>query len=184
MESPVRPQDERLGTEDEEETDSEEEGQEAKVRREEELPSKEEVRKHMATHVPFRSWCPFCVAGKAKNNQHRKQEKEDERIPTVSVDYMYMNDDREREGRKDRDDRELGMPIMVIKDRKTRAVYAHVVPAKGNNQHAVKKLSQTLGELGHKKMILKSDQEPAMIELKELVKIERERMILCWRNHQ
>ena len=63
---------------------------------------------------------------------------------------------------------------MVIKDRKTRAVYAHVVPAKGNNPHAVNKLSQALGELGHKKMILKSDQEPAILELKELVKIERE----------
>ena len=28
------------------------------------MPSKEEYDEHMATHAPFRSWCPLCTAGK------------------------------------------------------------------------------------------------------------------------
>ena len=34
-------------------------------------PSQEEVDRHMATHLPFRSWCEFCVRGKAKNAVHK-----------------------------------------------------------------------------------------------------------------
>ena len=33
-------------------------------------PSADEVRKHVATHVPFRSWCPKCVAGRGHQSGH------------------------------------------------------------------------------------------------------------------
>ena len=29
-------------------------------------PSAEEIRLHRITHCPYRSWCPKCVAGRAK----------------------------------------------------------------------------------------------------------------------
>ena len=41
--------------------------------REEEQPS-EEVKEHMENHMPFRSWCPFCIKGKAGSAWHRKRE--------------------------------------------------------------------------------------------------------------
>ena len=54
-------------------------------------PSAREVEEHNATHVPFRNWCPFCVAGKAKNNPHfRREEGRSGDIPVVSMDYTYM----------------------------------------------------------------------------------------------
>ena len=34
------------------------------------LPSKAEVEHHNLTHLPYRSWCPFCVAARRKNNAH------------------------------------------------------------------------------------------------------------------
>ena len=34
------------------------------------LPSKAEVEQHNLTHSPYRSWCPFCVAARRKNNAH------------------------------------------------------------------------------------------------------------------
>ena len=37
------------------------------------MPTQDEVDIHNATHVPFRSWCPFCVAGKAKANPHLRK---------------------------------------------------------------------------------------------------------------
>ncbi len=40
-----------------------EEGVSAKIAKVEELPSKEEVEAHNASHVPYRSWCPHCANG-------------------------------------------------------------------------------------------------------------------------
>ena len=38
------------------------------VRRQKEViaPTSEEMRAHRATHIPFRNWCPECVAGRGK----------------------------------------------------------------------------------------------------------------------
>ena len=36
-------------------------------------PSKEEVRIHNTTHMPHRSWCPQCVAGRSKDDAHRER---------------------------------------------------------------------------------------------------------------
>ena len=44
-------------------------------------PSQAEVDTHMATHLPFRSWCPHCVRGKAKGKPHARNKAEKE-IPT------------------------------------------------------------------------------------------------------
>ena len=41
-------------------------------------PSKQEIEEHELTHTPFRSWCKFCVKGRANNNPHRRRNKEDE----------------------------------------------------------------------------------------------------------
>ena len=68
------------------------------------------------------------MKGKAHGNQHRRRKTmEDEaREPIVSVDYMFVHDNQ-GEGE------EKGMPIMVVKDRKTRIIRARVVPQKGNH---------------------------------------------------
>ena len=41
-------------------------------------PSQQEVDEHMLTHIPCRSWCEQCVAGKAKSNPHVKQKGKEE----------------------------------------------------------------------------------------------------------
>ena len=61
---------------------------------------------------------------------------------------------------------------MVISDRKTRIIRARVVPQKGNHAYNIKVLSGVVESLGHSKVILKSDQEPAMLSLKDAVKSE------------
>ena len=35
-------------------------------------PSPKEVEEHNVTHMPFRSWCPFCVKGKAKDESQKR----------------------------------------------------------------------------------------------------------------
>ena len=51
-------------------------------------PTAEELRIHRLTHYPFRSWCPACVAGRAKSWPHRRQESDEgiEGVPSVSFD--------------------------------------------------------------------------------------------------
>ena len=72
-------------------------------------PSRQEVEEHMATHIPFRSWCAHCVAGKSKSNPHKREVDKDREVPQVSLDYMFMQSGRNEE--------QLGMPILVAKDR-------------------------------------------------------------------
>ena len=78
------------------------EGQDAKVACVPCMPTQEEVDAHNATHVPFRSWCPFCVAGKAKANPHFKKDSERAKIEnTVSLDYAFIGDAAQAESDAD-----------------------------------------------------------------------------------
>ena len=128
-----------------------EEGIKVTMGKAEKAPSKEEVAMHMVNHIPFRSWCNHCVRGKAHGNPHkrRKVKELENREPIVSVDYAFMHDNQ---GEKE----EKGMPIMVIKDRRTRIMRARVVPQKGGHSYGIKVLSGVIESLGHSKIILKS----------------------------
>ncbi len=54
-------------------------------------PTKEEIERHMITHMPYRSWCKACVAGRGRSRYHREQE-EDRSTETkvVSMDYAFL----------------------------------------------------------------------------------------------
>ena len=57
------------------EEDEEEEATQPKVSVAPTQPSREEVERHMATHLPYRSWCPHCVRGKAPGGKHVRKSK-------------------------------------------------------------------------------------------------------------
>ena len=44
-----------------------EEARDALTRRPASRPTVEEIRRHRATHLPFRDWCPECIAGSAND---------------------------------------------------------------------------------------------------------------------
>ena len=65
---------------DSKEENMEEEAQNGKGVRKPEEPTKKEWEEHMLTHIPFRSWCPYCVMARGRQDAHRsKQEKEESR---------------------------------------------------------------------------------------------------------
>ena len=80
--------------------DANEESTEPKIMRAPRMPSREEVESHMATHVPFRSWCKRCVRGKSKGNPHHRQKSSARDMPTVVCDYMYMHESQGAEEEK------------------------------------------------------------------------------------
>ena len=102
---------------------SEEEGMRPKVKKTPPMPSINEVEEHMVTHIPFRDWCAHCVRGNSKSDPHHKSARDINEVPEVSLDYMYMESGSHEE--------QLGMPTLVVRDRKTGWYMAGVVPTKG-----------------------------------------------------
>ena len=148
--------------------DDDEEGVKPKFKSTEPRPSKKEVEEHMMTHIPYRSWCPHCVRGKARAKYH-KGVKDEKHVPVVSMDYMFM----ESQTTEDK-----GMPIMVVKDRDSGWLSARVVPKKGKHVYTMKEMSRLIDWLGYRRIILKTDQEPAIMEFKQCGKSERPEEIM------
>ncbi len=59
---------------------------------------------------------------------------------------------------------------LVLKDEKTKMIVAKVAPSKSMDARTVDSARKALEQLGHRRIILKSDSEPAILALKEAVK--------------
>ena len=127
------------------------------------LPTQSEIDEHNVTHVPFRSWCPFCIRGRGLSSGHfAKKEPDDQQIPTLSVDYMFLGDESSRD---------TDLTVLVVRDRRTKSVWAHPVPAKGvENPFGARQLLKDVESTGYKRVILKGDQEPSVQALLQQVK--------------
>ena len=107
-----------------------------------------------------------CVSGAHRRTQ-KTQEKLDEEVPVISVDYM---------GPKSKDfksERIASLPILVGIDKQSKWVFAHMVPSKGPDAHAIKMMSREMQLAGCSRLILKSDQEPSILAF--LAAVQRER---------
>ena len=72
----------------------------------------------------------------------------------------------------------MGMPILVGKEEKSGWFMAAVVPSKGKCAHAARKVGDMLDSMGYNRLVMKSDQEPAISELKDVVKRSRAEEII------
>ena len=88
------------------------------------LPTQAMIDDHEVAHLHFRSWCPFCVRGRGQSQGQFKVDKGDEQIPLISVDYGFL-------GTRDSPANET--PILLVKDRLSKAIWAHPVPIKDCN---------------------------------------------------
>ena len=117
--------------------------------------NKAEVRSHCLTHQPYRSWCRWCVLGRAQERSTRE-------FSVVSMDYMHLTGNNEGTN-----------TVLVGHDDHTNRVGARVAPAKGRMISVSQRLVQWANEMEHGKIILKCDQEPAILELQAGVRTER-----------
>ena len=92
---PVRPLEREVGEvegEDFEEIECEnkesEEARAPEVLRDPGAPTAKEIEEHNTTHLPFRSWCPHCVTGKAQDRPHRmkKEAQMEKQVPEIVFD--------------------------------------------------------------------------------------------------
>ena len=108
------------------------------------MPTQREIDEHMIHHIPSRSWCEFCRYGRGHDDPlAKKRITEELAIPEIFLDYMYLKGEWPFNQAGD-DEGELGMPIIVMKDRESRFRPAMMVPAKGVNSYAVKAVSREI----------------------------------------
>ena len=142
----------------EEEFEEVEEAREGKTRAPPKGPSEEQVRVHRLTHCPFRSYCPQCVAGRAKSWPHFRQEVSDDGgVSTICFDYCFLRDHPGGES----------VPVLVGPEKRTKMMLVHVVPFKGGGvDWLVDQLIRDFRKMGvHGKVVLKSDQENPILDV-------------------
>ena len=129
-----------------------------------------EKEEHFVSHFPFRAWCEHCVRGKAKAMKHVRVDHSEEQVPVISVDYCFMNSKDDTVITEDTQSKHS--PVLVVRDRWTRMVFAHVLPYKGVQKGPVgsKCLLNDLRKLGYPKMIVRYDPEPALQAVVEAAK--------------
>ena len=129
-------------------------------------PSQEEVNAHNISHLPYRSWCPHCVRGKARRRNHRKKNRQRrDGVPVISMDYMWLK------GKKtDPDSDQKGNPILVMHCRDSKLTWSRVLLKKGVDPYSVKVACDMIAFTGHKRVILKSDGESSITALVNAIK--------------
>ena len=109
--------------------------------------SSEENNRPCATHLPLRNWCPICVQAK-KRNPTRKcntSSKTQKHVPVIATD-LHMNETTD----------DTSNPILVTHDSCIEGIW--VVFAKNLKN----KVANTIRGHGRSKIVIKSDQEPAV----------------------
>ncbi len=146
------------------------------------LPSAAEVEEHRTSgHVQYRSWCRECAMGRGLGEQRGRHDGRPHSIPVIGVDYWYITETgiqrRGELGYKDDADGEaklLGsrrdgtiVKCILVRDYLSKNVFGHVVPCKGvdEDNFVVKLIVADIEWLGHTRVILKTDQERALVAL-------------------
>ena len=83
-------------------------------------------------------------------------------MPTISIDYFFFGDEANPA---------TNLPVLVVKDRKSGAVFSHPVPSKGvDHPYGSTQLLKDLESTGYKRIALKGDQEASIQALIQQVK--------------
>ena len=130
--------------------------------------SRREIEEHELTHTPYRSWCRYCVRGRARNAPHRRSEEDRNKTPRISMDYFFMSTV---------DEAASSNPLLVVLDESTGEKYARAVGQKGLGSEGgmdwlVKDISDELkswghagGEGGH--ILIKTDGERSILAVRD-----------------
>ena len=172
---------EGIADEDENEKDTVEEQSDLKFPTIPVKPDDAEIEKHRKTHWPYRSWCECCNEGRGLGEQRGRGRDGPHDIPIIGIDYFFITTN----GIKARKDLEYAVDVegetnlednrkqgkitkcILIRDFATKCIFSHVIPCKGADEDAytVKCVVSSLSWLGHARIILKSDGEPAILYL-------------------
>ncbi len=135
-------------------------------------PASAEVAEQERTHLPERPGCQHRIRGRGRDRAHSKADPEDRVVPVIELGYRDLTG---RPPGKTEDDpfvEEKSSQICVVAVcRSTGYLFTSVVTEKGPGcGYAVAAMSSWLHELGHRRCILQSDGEPALIAFADAVR--------------
>ena len=113
-------------------------------------PTQAEQDEHYATgHAAYRSWCEHCVKGRGRASPHAVVSEGE--LPEVGVDYAYLGPEGSQ------------VAILECKCKRTGCLAATQVLEKGMNVYALAFFNGWLRGLGWKRLLLRSDNERALL---------------------
>ena len=84
-------------------------------------------------------------------------------LPTASIDSFFM-------GPSGQEEAQGVLPMLAVKSHEPRMTFAHVVERKGLEDSTTRRLVADLDWLGLRRLVFKSDQELAILALKQAVR--------------
>ena len=126
------------------------------------LPSRAVIDRHNLTHLPYKSWCPHCVAARRNAAPHLTQKDGNQRsVPLLVFDYAFPRSAVEEDT----------VTCLIGKMYPMRTTFAVVCDQKGRDPHVVSRLAAFIRENGVQALVYKSDQEdPITAMAKEAIK--------------
>ena len=112
-------------------------------------PTATERALHEITHLPYRSWCKHCVAGKGKQTPHRHGASH---LPVVQIDHAFTTIPEE----------DVRATVLTAIDVRTQMCMAAIVPSKGATPYAIAELKRFLFECGRTYAVLQCDGESSV----------------------
>ena len=131
-------------------------------------PSAEEKALRELTHLPKADWCESCTATRSREDNFETSKKQYDGS-LVSMDFKFTRT-RDEENAKDVKDALCISLVMV--DQESKFVHAIPVPSKEVTGYLVEEVCRVL-MLMEKKVILRTDTEPAMLSLRNKVQLIR-----------
>ena len=131
-------------------------------------PTPEERALHELTHLPKADWCESCTATRSREDNFQTSRKRQDGS-LVSMDFKFTGT-RDEENAKDVKDALCVSLVMV--DQESKFVHAIPVPSKEVTSYLVEEVCRVL-MLMEKKVILRTDTEPAMLSLRSKVQVIR-----------
>jgi hypothetical protein len=145
-----------------------EEGRAAKPIKSPSLPSPEEIEAHAVSHTLQAVVLSLCERQRKEFRSSSDRKVYPEEIPVISIDYGFFG----APGQLPSD--AVGgakMPVLVVRDRKSKALFTHLVPSKGvEHFYPEQALCRDVKFLGYPSLVIKSDQEPSFKAAADAVK--------------
>ena len=130
----------------------------ARILRSPEPPTEAARMAHNATHVPFRDWCPFCVASRGRSSPHRRvvENKTADTLSKFQTDYMFIRTVAESKIQ----------PCITFVETRSGVVISFMCARKGCYEDLTKEILRHFEAYGFlNPVILQSDKEMSIIDV-------------------
>ena len=138
----------------------------ARVLRTREPPTDAARMAHNATHVPFRDWCPICVASRGRSSPHRRVvvNKTADTLPKFQTDYMFIRTVAESQTQ----------PCITFVETRSGVVISFMCARKGGYQDLTREILRHFEAYGFlNPVIIQCDKEMSIIDVCRKVARER-----------